>query len=823
MKNSDCESSDSENGACGSNDLPRPKSNVRAESNDRSRGSARMCSTCHTIGHNKRTCPLKKQKSNSLDGLTSNSKNNSKNNNLSKKSQAASSGEPIPSSDDATLDHASTTENPSENGFSRPGVIPASAWHWLDTMFPTDQEFINFFKNDFRTTKITPKQIRMQFRHAASAIFSFGHEAQSSEDEIRAWKAVLLLPIMLLRRTKNSGKAGKAQQRARFTNFWHGAWDKLLEINSNVPNKNKQKAPQSLSTIHQQVIQLVEQGQLSKAMTRLSPVPFAPDCDATITKLQSLHPICEQPIKLPPISPDTPFPEVSMQHIIEALSSAPRNSAAGITGWTYDHLRYLLPHDGGDSHPLSWFIEQLINGKAPPLVVKTLSTSRLFALAKADNGVRPIAIGDTIRRWATRSICIAYKSKWEKTLGHHQFAVGTSSGTEKMIRNVDSFLQMDEKHVVVSLDASNAFNSANRQSMLNELAKEFPELVPFFGGWYGAPAELWYAHQNAPPSIILSHQGVQQGDAAGPFLFSLGLRPILSEIQKVCPSGLVAAYLDDISLGASHENIGEFVSKAEESLKKYELKLNHSKCKAWSRSWLSSPAIPDLPNLPSMIKRCEEGFSLLGRPFGKPKYIKDELDATMGNIEKGLKALADLPNPQVAFILLRCCASAKANHLCRLLPLSNKEFIDAVKRHDRAVQSCAEKILCIPSLPPEGATYRQLSLPLREGGFGIRRLEKIGDAAFYGSAGVTIHDVIMRMKKRGESVFDDGECREEGKPGLDKIHDDVDVYNEILDRKCVNIRKQVLDLPWVKEVEAAHSNLIRGGGGWGGRSIAFCI
>ena len=570
----------------------------------------------------------------------------------------------------------------------------------------------------------------------------------------------------------------------------------------------------------QEIKRLVERGQLSKAMARLQPASFAPENENTVQLLRDLHPPCD-PLIEPSIPVNAEAPKISMDHLIEALSSAPKSTAAGITGWSYVQLRWLLPKDGKAHHPLAWFAQELIQGKAPASAVKVLGTSRLLALSKNTGGVRPIAIGDTFRRWTTRAICLAYKKKWEKILGSHQFAVGTSGGGEKMIRLIDSFLQENDDHVIISLDAKNAFNSASRQKMMNELAVHFPELFKFFWGWYGKPSELWYVRSNAPLSVIHSQQGIQQGDAAGPFLFSLGLRPVLQKIQNELPDGMVAAYLDDISLGSTHHQVGKFVSKAIEYLGEYGLEQNLDKCKAWSNGWLDKKKNPPkIPDLPEKIVKCKEGLTLLGRPFGCSKFIESEMKKAMEDIEKGLNILSKFPDAQIAFLLLRCCASVKAHYLLRLLPISNPQFLEFVNRHDQAVLECAKHILRLP-LDLSERSCIQLFLPIRDGGFGLRKLEQEGDAAFYGSAGATLADVIQRIliRKEGdkekifieevtiseeiEEIFIDSPPEEIEEIFLDSP-DEIDI-NENRNQ----VVESVLNLPWVSEVGQAHERLMK--------------
>ena len=119
--------------------------------------------------------------------------------------------------------------------------------------------------------------------------------------------------------------------------------------------------------------------------------------------------------------------------------------------------------------------------------------TNLFALEKPFGGVRPIAavVGNTIRRIATRAIAMEYKDGWREGVGPFQYAIGTDSGLDKLVRGVQSFLEANPvDHSILQLDGKNAYNASNRQQFLDALCEDFPELAPFFALWYDGEAPL---------------------------------------------------------------------------------------------------------------------------------------------------------------------------------------------------------------------------------------------------------------------------------------------------------------------------------------------
>src|SRR5207237_266507 len=126
---------------------------------------------------------------------------------------------------------------------------------------------------------------------------------------------------------------------------------------------------------------------------------------------------------------------------------------------------------------------------------------------------------------------------------------------EKMFRFTQTAMEGDADYVLLKVDARNAFNSCSRQQLLDEVRDHYPELLPFFTAWYGAPGSLRFSTGDGAVHELASEDGVQQGCAAGMFLFCLGLQPHLRTLmarlsavarQRGLPPAFVAAYADDL-------------------------------------------------------------------------------------------------------------------------------------------------------------------------------------------------------------------------------------------------------------------------------------
>ncbi|CEM37462.1 unnamed protein product [Vitrella brassicaformis CCMP3155] len=277
-----------------------------------------------------------------------------------------------------------------------------------------------------------------------------------------------------------------------------------------------------------------------------------------------------------------------------------------------------------------------------------------------------------------------------------QCAVGTPAGNEKLFKAAETFIQSrreSEKRLLTTLDCTNAFNEVDRQAIVNELASQFPELFHFLWQFYGEPAELWYRLADGRVRTILSQQGTQQGDPAGPFLFCLALQPVLKAIQASFPRALIQAFMDDITPGVDESEADGVVDKAEEELQTISLKLARKKSKAYGPHWTDSEPPPD-DLLPGFEREglSGEGIDILGGARGTDSYVANKLQSVFDSHRPLIERLKAFANEQ---------------------------------RQDSSLlfRSCAR---------------RQMALPVREGGMGITAASAILPAAYLGCTAMTL-------------------------------------------------------------------------------------
>ena len=134
---------------------------------------------------------------------------------------------------------------------------------------------------------------------------------------------------------------------------------------------------------------------------------------------------------------------------------------------------------------------------------------------------------------------------------------------------------------------------------------------------------------------------------------------------------------------------------------------------------------------------------MLGVPLGHADFVEKFLEGKITEHRVLLDRIPEVPDTQSAWLLLSFCAAARANfHLRAVCPQHAQQFAAA---HDEGVWQCLCRILRI--LPTCGA-QEQASLPLREGGLGLRSARRTQPAAHWANWA----DAIKMVQERHPGV-----------------------------------------------------------------------
>ena len=368
----------------------------------------------------------------------------------------------------------------------------------------------------------------------------------------------------------------------------------------------------------------------------------------------------------------------------------------------------------------------LLAGQLDRRLSPWLCGAPLTALLKPSGGVRPIAVGETLRRLTSRLCCTAARPSLPNLfLPSGQVGVGINSGLEAAIHTLRLFLKRhggDEDLCCLKLDMHNAFNECHRSAFLHRLRRDLPEIVAWVQWCYSSAAELHFGVHR-----ILSTAGVQQGDPLGPLLFSLTLLELLDAIGPVEGLSLQLWYLDDGTVVGTRAAVRRFLELLLEKGPQFGLFVNLEKTELF---WPSGDQLyPDFPVTIRRINASSDGVTLLGSPtWGPDEFFRNFVRQHINKVLESQARLMDLENPQVALHLLRSCLGlCKLNHLQCTVPTS---IVSDLWRHfDDGLR---HSLGSITQSSISDAAWQQASLPVRYGGLGLRTALPSAPAAFLG-------------------------------------------------------------------------------------------
>jgi hypothetical protein len=176
--------------------------------------------------------------------------------------------------------------------------------------------------------------------------------------------------------------------------------------------------------------------------------------------------------------------------------------ASGIDGISTQVFRALQMEDEAVTF-IARMIERIVNAEVEDEELKSMSTLLLVLIPKADGGMRPVAIANTIVRMAKAYALHLGGNVFAKIFEVDKLQQGAApAGPERIIHTVKAAVSADPDNTAILLsDISNAYNERARAKMLNMLYAR-PELKHLW-----RCADLIYA--SGPTKLVTSIEGVR--------------------------------------------------------------------------------------------------------------------------------------------------------------------------------------------------------------------------------------------------------------------------------------------------------------------------
>ena len=386
-----------------------------------------------------------------------------------------------------------------------------------------------------------------------------------------AIKLIMIMPALLLQKTSptSKGKEHTETLKRRMELWDSGKIDELFFEATSIQKRLKPNVgSNSENNISKKFAGLMKNGKVSaavKLLTENAQGGILPLNDETINLLREKHPEgkdtdpnCLLEGEIEPIHPSV-FETISAAQIQEAALRT--KGGSGPSGMDADNWRKIL---GGSKYGLvandlreamAIFTRKLCTEKVELLLqndgnitssLEALLACRLVPLNK-DPGVRPVGVGEVLRRIIGKVVMVNTKNDVINCVGNIQVCAGQKGGSEAAIHAMRAVYDDGHSHAVLLVDASNAFNSLNRKTMLHNVGRLCPMIYTFVYNCYTPHARLFVIGGKE----LRSKEGTTQGDPIAMAVYAIGSVPFLKDIVKSQPDDNVkqVAFADDATAG----------------------------------------------------------------------------------------------------------------------------------------------------------------------------------------------------------------------------------------------------------------------------------
>ncbi|KAL5262366.1 hypothetical protein ACHWQZ_G007921 [Mnemiopsis leidyi] len=365
--------------------------------------------------------------------------------------------------------------------------------------------------------------------------------------------------------------------------------------------------------------------------------------------------------------------------------------------------------------------KKLCVASAEPDDLKELLASRLIPLDK-NPGVRPIGIGEVLRRIMGKCVTWNIKDDIESSAGGLQTCAGHKAGIEAAIHAFHDIYREDECDGLLLVDASNAFNSLNRKLALANMSSLCPPFFQYLQNTYLEPSRLYLSGGDG--QFIYSSEGTTQGDNCAMAFYAISTLPIIrslanQEFDPVTETFKQAWFADDASAAGKLMGILKWWNKLVDIGPKYGYFPNPSKCVLIVKNESMREMANEIFGKYG-IQITTRGQRHLGAIVGTPEYREEYIKKKIQEWKEDVKTLASIAKaePQGAYSAMVFAIQHRWKFIQRTVP----EISEYFKELEYEIHNTL-----LPAIIGREISELEreiIALPVRLGGLGIPMPDK---------------------------------------------------------------------------------------------------
>jgi len=275
---------------------------------------------------------------------------------------------------------------------------------------------------------------------------------------------------------------------------------------------------------------------------------------------------------------------------------------------------------------------------------------------------------------------------------------------------------MDKGQAMLKVDFTNAFNTLRRDEMLSVVHEELPKLFPFIDRCYSGQSFLQFGQYT-----LLSDEGPQQGDPLGPMLFCTTVMSLVKRVKSQCNIW----YMDDGTMGGDVDTLLTDFHMLMVEGRKLGLVVNVPKCEVITDD---EEVLQKIRKMAPSIRHVKTASAmLLGAPIGGKQSIDEVLAVKLQEIRRLSSRLALINAHDALFLLKNCFSIPKLTYTLRSAPCYTSQLLS---EYDDVIRSTLQHIM---NVALSDDVWSQATMPVANGGLGIRRASDIALPAFLSS------------------------------------------------------------------------------------------